>query len=120
MDKILNLNKLSEREWKDQYNLYVNLKPGEEEKIFALQSIIKFLQSLDCDYFVSGGTCLGIIRDSKLITWDDDIDIDIIDESYDKNCQLIINFAHTNNHPYKRGNNLFHPKINIFINNVHW
>ena len=31
---------------------------------------------------------------------------------------MIIDFALKNNFPYKRGKNLFHPKINIFINKV--
>ena len=50
------------------------------------------------DYFISGGTLLGIYRDGKLIDWDDDIDIDILNYSYRKKYKKIIDFALENNY----------------------
>tara|TARA_A100001035_G_scaffold280040_1_gene283668 strand:- start:16119 stop:16772 length:654 start_codon:yes stop_codon:yes gene_type:complete len=118
LEKKLNLNKLSKKEWKDNYTSYVNLKPSNSEKIYALRKISLFLDSICNNYFISVGTCLGIFRDNEIIPWDDDIDLDIIDKNYDQIHKLIIEFAEKNNFPYKIGPNIFHPKINIFINKV--
>ena len=118
MKSDLNLNRFSFKDWRKKYYLYVNKNPSNEEKIYALKVIVVFLESICKDYFISLGTCLGIYRDNELIPWDDDVDIDIIDKEYDKVIDLMIEFAVKNNFPYKRGNNIFHPKINIFINKV--
>ena len=118
MKKIINLNQLSSEEWEREYTSYVDLHPKEDEKLFALKKIVYFLEQNSSDYFISVGTCLGIYRDNKLIEWDDDIDIDIIGSSYEKIIKKLIKFATKNKYPFKQGNNLFHPKINIFINRV--
>ena len=118
MKKIINLNQLSSEEWEKVYTSYVNLHPTEDEKLFALKEIVFFLEKNSSNYFISVGTCLGIYRDNKLIEWDDDIDIDIIGSSYEKIVKKLIKYAIKNKYPYKQGNNIFHPKINIFINRV--
>lgn len=118
MKKELNLNKLSQKEWIQNYSFYVNKNPTNSEKILALTIISNFLDSKCNSYFISVGTCLGIYRDHEIIKWDDDIDLDIVDKNYDQVIALIIDFAIKNNFPYKQGPNIFHPKINIFINKV--
>ena len=118
MKSRLNLNKFSLKELRKYYELYVNKNPSNEEKLYALKVIVVFLESISKDYFISMGTCLGIYRDNEIIPWDDDVDIDIVDKGYEKVIDLIIEFALENNFPYQRGNNLYHPKINIFINKV--
>ena len=84
----------------------------------ALSTIIRFLNINQVDYFISGGTLLGLYRDGKLIDWDDDIDIDIFSSSYRRNIKKIIEFVELNNFPYELGANYFHPKISICISNV--
>ena len=84
----------------------------------ALSKILNLLNSIKIDYFISGGTLLGIYRDGKLIDWDDDIDIDILSYSYRKNIKKIIDFAHKNGYPYQIGSNYFHPKISLYISNT--
>jgi phosphorylcholine metabolism protein LicD len=116
--KIINLNQLSSEEWERAYTSYVNLNPKEEEKLFALKEIVFFLEKNYSNYFISVGTCLGIYRDNKLIEWDDDIDIDLIGSSYERIIKKLIDYAIKNKYPFKQGNNMFHPKINIFINKV--
>ena len=70
------------------------------------------------DYFLSGGTLLGIIRDGKLIEWDDDIDINVFSDSYKNNFKKILNFAKLNGYPFHLGPNYFHPKIVLCIKNT--
>ena len=48
----------------------------------AFEEVYKILNSLSCPVFVTGGTLLGIIRDNSLIPWDDDIDMDMLEEDY--------------------------------------
>ena len=84
----------------------------------AFSQILGLLNSNGFDYFISGGTLLGIYRDGKLIDWDDDIDIDILNYSYRKKYKKIIDFALENNYAYKLGSNLFHPSISLIIENT--
>ena len=70
------------------------------------------------DYFISVGTLLGIYRDNEIIKWDDDIDIDFFDNAYEDIIFLLVRFSQKNKFPYRFGENVFHPKINIFINRV--
>jgi len=48
-------------------------------------------KNLEEKYFFSCGTALGIVRDKKLIDWDTDIDIDIINPSESEISALISN-----------------------------
>ena len=43
-----------------------------KRKYLAFEKTWKLLSTMDCPVFVTGGTLLGIIRDNKLIDWDDD------------------------------------------------
>ena len=53
-----------------------------ENVISEISSVIDFLNDLDsCNYFFSCGTALGLVREGKLLDWDTDVDIDIINPS---------------------------------------
>jgi hypothetical protein len=91
-------------------------KPYDKDEAFL--KILKLLNSNQFDYFISGGTLLGIYRDGKLIEWDDDIDIDVFSYSYRKNFRKIIEFANKYGYPYQLGSNYFHPKIYLCIANT--
>ena len=88
------------------------------DKQEAFSKILKLLNSNKFDYFISGGTLLGIYRDGKLIEWDEDIDIDVYDYSFRENYKKIIDFAHENDYEYQIGSNFFHPKISLCISNT--
>tara|TARA_B100000029_G_C17571142_1_gene956623 strand:- start:761 stop:1834 length:1074 start_codon:yes stop_codon:yes gene_type:complete len=62
------------------YNIKFNSK--EEEKAIKLMFDTKnIMEELSIDYWIEGGTLLGAVRDKKLIPWDHDIDIGIINNS---------------------------------------
>ena len=53
-----------------------------ENVYLEISRIIKFLEKIDdCNYFFSCGTALGLIREGKLLDWDNDVDIDILEPS---------------------------------------
>ena len=57
-----------------------------KRKYLALEKTWKLLSKMDCPVFVTGGTLLGIIRDNKLIDWDDDIE----NSSHDRFKEVVI------------------------------
>ena len=116
--KAIDIVNLKTKEWKKIRKNYVNDIPNKNEKEEALKIIVNYLNINKIDYFVSGGTLLGIYRDGELIEWDYDIDIDILRDTYNELITLIKVISNKNNYPYRIGNNMFHPKVSIFINKV--
>ena len=114
----LDLSGYSNKDWQAIHKKYSNNKVSNKEKMYALKEIINLLEIHNINYFISGGTCLGIYRDKELIPWDDDIDIDILGKDYIKAEQKLINYAEEKSYFYRKGSNIFHPKINVFINMV--
>lgn len=55
-----------------------------------LIELIKHLNEANVDYFIDYGTLLGIVRDGKLIEWDEDIDFKVRDTS-EKNFLELLN-----------------------------
>jgi len=60
----------------------INFNSNEEKKaINFLFSVKKTIESLSINYWIEGGTLLGAVRDKKLIPWDHDIDMGMINKS---------------------------------------
>ena len=50
----------------------------------VLQNVIGILDELEIPYYMQGGTMLGAIRHQGFIPWDDDVDLGIPREAYDR------------------------------------
>lgn len=60
------------------------LKRLKEAEIDILKEIDRICRKHDIQYFLAGGSCLGAIRDNKSIPWDDDLDIGMLREDFEK------------------------------------
>ena len=60
----------------------------QNEEMSALQILIEFCKKNNLTYFLRGGSCLGAVKYSGMIPWDDDIDIALPRNDYEKLIEL--------------------------------
>jgi phosphorylcholine metabolism protein LicD len=60
-----------------------------DDALIMLEKVTTFLESLGVEYWLEGGTLLGVIREDRLLPWDNDIDISISEEYYDVLLQAL-------------------------------
>lgn len=69
-----------------------NLSTATNQQMRALQKkeleILKYFKEIclknKLKFFLAGGTCIGAIRDGGFVTWDDDVDVFMLREDYEK------------------------------------
>lgn len=66
-----------------------NLIRVQELSLMILKDFIKFCDENDINYVVAYGTTLGAIRHGGFIPWDDDIDVMMLREEYDKFLEIM-------------------------------
>lgn len=87
-----------------------------------LKSFKTFAQKNNIIYYLCGGTLLGAIRHKGFIPWDDDIDICIPRNSYNKLIKLVKENRYIENTAYKfylpLDDNYIYPYIKIVDTNT--
>lgn len=73
----------------EEFSLFLNEINKDKEnfnsrKNKAFEECYESILDINCPVFVTGGTLLGIIRDNKLIEWDDDVDMDMMHEDFSR------------------------------------
>lgn len=51
------------------------------QAVEAIHDIAAALDSAACDYCLEGGTLLGVVREGRLLPWDDDVDLTVLSEN---------------------------------------
>lgn len=77
-----------------------------------LKYFISFCEKNNLNYYMLGGTFLGAVRHKGFIPWDDDIDIGMPRDDYEKFIELILN---DKNSKYKLDNYKFNKDSLIYI-----
>ena len=74
--------------YKVNKNINLSIPIVERKNVYSeINNVINFLNKFkSCNYFFSCGTALGLVREGKLLDWDTDVDIDILEPT-----ELIIN-----------------------------
>ena len=74
--------------YKINENIDLSIPIVERKNVYLeIDKVTIFLNSLEnCNYFFSCGTALGLVREGRLLDWDTDVDIDILEPT-----ELIIN-----------------------------
>lgn len=61
-----------------------DLKHLHDLQLMILKDFIEFCEKRDIVYFIDGGSALGCVRHQGFIPWDDDIDVILFRDQYDK------------------------------------
>ena len=85
---------------------------NEEHKKIMLE-MLKYIDEIclenDIPYFVFAGTMLGTVRHQGYIPWDDDVDIALVDNDYDRLIELLKSEKKYNLLDYSTSNDYFYP-----------
>lgn len=68
-----------------------NLRKKQDVNLYLLKNLAKFCDDNGLDYWLRGGTLLGAARHGGFIPWDDDADVGMLREDFEKLCQVMQN-----------------------------
>ena len=82
--KIEKISNLSLDEWKEvQYSYYSPTPPYDMAvRKVVFQEIYALILKHTNNVWITGGTLLGAIRDKVFLPWDDDVDLDLIENDF--------------------------------------
>lgn len=81
-------DKFFEGELRDSYFVTPEMKKVWAVELDLLNEFIKMCNANNLKWFADAGTVLGAIRHGGMIPWDDDIDVMMLREDYDRFCEL--------------------------------
>ena len=98
------------------------LKELHKTQIEILDEIDRVCKENDIKYFLIGGTLLGAVRHKGFIPWDDDVDIGMLREDYEKKKKICLDNKALSNkyflHCFETDNNYYLPFIKVRKNNT--
>lgn len=80
----VDLHKELIKKYREKYGI------NKEKCYLIIRDIDECMRKHKIFYYMSEGTALGLYRDGDLITWDDDVDIGIFEEDYDKFIKFVV------------------------------
>lgn len=86
-----------------------DIKEIQDKLLEILLYFQDFCNKLDLTFVLAGGTCLGAVRHQGFIPWDDDIDVFMLRDDYEKLFELWNEYADTNRYECVRSSE----KVNI-------
>ncbi len=93
------------------------LKRYQAELLKMISDVFKFFDEHGIQYSLSGGSILGAVRHKGFIPWDDDVDINIPRESYDKLVALFETDQDFSSHYYLQSPKT-HPELGLHVSQI--
>ena len=93
------------------------LKRYQAELLKMISDVFKFFDEHGIQYSLSGGSILGAVRHKGFIPWDDDVDINIPRESYDKLVALFETDKDFSSH-YSLQSPKTHPELGLHVSQI--
>lgn len=97
------------------------IKDIQEKLLEILRYFDKFCKENNLKYVLAGGTLLGAVRNKGIIPWDDDLDVFMLREDYERLIKIWDEKADTKNYSCLRSNdkyNIHHAATEIKDNNT--
>ena len=95
----------------------LNLSQCQSYLVSLLSEVVVFFNDNNIDYFLLWGTLLGAKRNGKMIPWDDDIDIGVTKENYEKllnNLDKLSNYRIKYLH-YSKNSKMYTNEIRVYL-----